>query len=106
MSYKAYNHTRQKLPSPSVVTGKHRVFSGTHHVSGPRSSVLQRPDAGTHTVADVISTLLSGGGARGLLSPFPSCLCRTENPNRGLTLLFIPQRSCSDRATCKLSKFG
>lgn len=113
MSYKAYNHTRQKLPSPSVVTGKHWVFSGPQHVSGPRSSVLQCPDAGTHTVAvDVTGTLLSGGGARGLLSPFPSCLCRTENPTNTnepsewwLEAVFHTP-AFSDRATCKLSKFG
>ncbi len=48
MSDKTYNYTRQKLPSPRIMSGKQRVCAGLHHVSGPRCGVFQRSDAWPH----------------------------------------------------------
>ena len=48
MSDKTYNYTRQKLPSPRIMSGKQRVCAGLHHVSGPRCGVFQRSDAWAH----------------------------------------------------------
>ncbi len=78
MSDKTYNYTRQKLPSPRIMSGKQRVCAGLHHVSGPRCGVFQRSDAWPHLskgAAHSVKLRKTGMAGPAVLPTEPTDLC-------------------------------